>query len=393
MEGSSIESVIRVGGVFLGEEEIAAAAEVMRSGRLAAGPRAAAFERRFADYLGCRHAVALNSGTAALHLSLAALGIGPGDEVIVPPLTFFSTVASVLYQGAVPVFADIEEASLCLDPADVRRRLTPRTRAILAVHLFGDAADVDGLGEIAAERGIALIEDAAQAHGTEHRGRKVGAIGDVGVFSFYATKHMTTGEGGALVTDRDDVAHRALALRNHGMSDPDTHRWLGYNYRMPEVAAAIGLVQLGKLDALNERRIANSERLLDQVARMGLPGVRVLPRRPHVRHTYFWCPVLIDPARLGMTAEELAARLLALGVETRSRYREPLYRQPLLRPEALSRSQGRPAGPLPRYGELRLPVAERVAGSVLGLPNHPGLGPADLDRVAAALAAAAGAGA
>ncbi len=388
MGGASLESVIRVGKPFVGEEEIAAAAEVMRSGRLAAGPRADEFERRFAEYLGCRHVVALNSGTAALHLSLAALGIGPGDEVIVPPLTFFSTVASVLHQGAVPVFADIEETSLCLDPEDVKRRLTSRTRAVLVVHLFGDAADMNGLGEVAAGSGVALIEDAAQAHGTEHRDRKVGGIGDVGVFSFYATKHMTTGEGGALATDRDDLADRARALRNHGMSDADTHRWLGYNYRMPEVAAAIGLVQLGKLETLNAKRIANSRRLLDKIAGMNLPGIRVLPERPHVRHTYFWCPILIDEGRLGMTAGELAARLLELGVETRSRYREPLYKQPILQPERGSHSLGRFAGTLPRYGELCLPVAERVAGNVLGLPNHPGLGPADLGRVADALASA-----
>ena len=172
------------------------------------------------------------------------------------------------------------------------------------------------------------------------------------------------------------------------MSDSDTHRWLGYNYRMPELAAAIGLVQLGKLDALNERRIANSRYLLDRVAQMDLPGVRVLPRRPHVRHTYFWCPIVVDETRLGMTAKELAGRLCALGVETRSRYRAPLYKQPVLQPDALPPSLGRFVGSLPRYGELRLPVAERVAGSVLGLPNHPGLDPADLDRVVDALVSA-----
>lgn len=374
--------LIPVGKVFLDEEEIAAAAEAMRSGRLAAGPRAEEFERRFAEYLGCRHAVSLNSGTAALHLALAALGVGPGDEVIVPPLTFFATVAAVLYQGAVPVFADIEADSLCLDPEDVRRRLTPRTRAILVVHLFGDSADMDGLKAAASGKGIALVEDAAQAHGTEWKGKKAGTLGEAGIFSFYATKHMTTGEGGALVTDRDDIALSARSLRNHGMTDYDTHRRLGYNYRMPEIAAAIGLVQLKKLDGLNERRIANSRYLLDKVAGMDLPGIRTFRPRPGVRHTYFWCPILIDEERLGMTSQDLAARLRKAGVETRSRYREPLYRQPALLanwplPDA------RPA-----YEELRLPVAERVSGRLLGLPNHPGLDRGDLDRVAETLAAA-----
>ena len=367
------------------DEEIAAVTKVLRSGRLASGSSVLEFESRFAAYLGCEHAVAVNSGTAALHLALLCLKIGPGDEVIVPPLTFFSTVAAILYVGAIPVFADIEPSSLCLDPKDVKRCITSQTRAILPVHIYGNAAEMDSLKELAKVNGLALVEDAAQAHGTEYKGKKVGTFSDAGVFSFYATKHMTTAEGGILVTNSGRIAKLAKSLRNHGMKDYDTHQWLGYNYRMNEISAAIGLVQLKKLDVLSEKRIKNSKYLSACFAEMNLSGITVFEGNEDVRHTYYWFPIYIDKNRIGVEAKEFAKRMRCKGIETRSRYNEPLYAQPLLQAGSVPYPGGQFFSRLPDFGTLHLPVAERIMGQMLGLPNHSGLGKNELDRVVQAV--------
>lgn len=362
---------VQVAKPFVGQEELEAVQEVLVSGRYVSGPRVQEFERALADYLGADYAVAVNSGTAALHLALQVLGIGRGDEVIVPPLTFFATIEAVLYTGARPVFADIDAESFCLDPQDVQAKITSSTRAIIPVHLWGNAAEMDQLLALAKQHNIYLIEDAAQAHGTEYKGKKVGALGDIGCFSFFATKHITTGEGGALITNSQEWAEQARRLRSHGMADRDTHEFLGYNYRMPEMAGAMGTVQLKKLDQLNKKRVQNSLYLLKSLSKKRPPWLQVPVLRKDVFHTFFWCPIIIDEDKLGYSTKQLAQNLKDRGVETRSRYWEPLYKQPVLQklyPEA-------------GYQQLFLPVAEKYAGKVLGLPNHPGLSRAELDYV------------
>ena len=250
---------IPVAAPSVGEEEVEAVRRVLLSGQYVSGPKVKEFEQKFAKYIGTDFAVAVNSGTVALHIAMEALGVGQGDEVIVPPITFFATVSSVLYLRAVPVFADIDPTDLCLSPKSVARCISPRTKAIMPVHLFGAAAKMDALGEIARKYGVCLVEDCAQAHGSEYKKQKVGSLGHAGAFSFFATKHMTTGEGGMITTNDPELAETCRIIRNHGMIDRDTHVRLGFNNRMTEIEAALGLVQLEKLDDLNQKRIKNSK--------------------------------------------------------------------------------------------------------------------------------------
>lgn len=374
-------SRIKVAQPFVGEEEIDAVKEVLLSGRYISGVKVREFEEAFAQYLGVEHAAALNSGTAALHVSLALVGVGPGDEVIVPPLTFFSTVSAVLHQYGVPVFADIDPVSYCLDPVDVERKITSRTKAIIPVHLFGNAVEMDRLLAIAREHGIAVVEDCAQAHGTRYKGKKVGVLGDIGIFSFFATKHITTGEGGMLVTNNREWGEKARMIRSHGLIDRDNHHYLGYNYRMNEIAAAIGLMQLPKLEHLNKKRIDNSLYLIRELEKRRVPWLTTPQLMDHVRHTFFWCPMLIDEVRLGMSTNALVHQLKESGIETRNRYWEPLYRQKILVEKDAHPHRVNFISNNIDYKKVYLDNAEKIVGRLLGLPNHPGLDKNQLDRV------------
>jgi len=364
--------VVKVAAPQVSEEEVAAVREVLLSGRYISGPKVEKFERLFADYIGVKYAVAVNSGTAALQAALMAIGVGAGDEVVVPALTFFSTATSVMHQNAVPVFADISLANYCLDPEDLERRITPRTKAVIPVHYFGHAAEMDQIKEIAARHNIKIVEDCAQSHGTPYKGQKTGSIGDLGAFSFFATKHMTTGEGGAITTNNPEWAELARQFRSHGMKGRNDHILLGYNYRMTEMAAAMGIVQLGKLDALNEARIRVSETLIERLK--DIPWM-TLPQVPdYVRHTYFWLHAWIDEEKLGFSTQELIARLRQKKIEVRHRYVEPLYRQRLLQldnPHCPFHGLQYRGVDIPAYGEMYLPNAEKVAGHIIGLPNRP----------------------
>jgi perosamine synthetase len=371
---------VRVSSPQVGEQEAQAVREVLLSGSYVSGAKVKAFEQRFAAYIGVAEAVAVSSGTAALHAALSALDLGPGDEVVVPALTFFATVTSVIHQGAVPIFADITMDDYCMSAEDFARRVTPRTKAVVPVHLFGYAADMAAINAVAKEHGIKVVEDCAQSHGTRYRGTMTGALGDLGAFSFFATKHMTTGEGGMVTTNDSDVATRMRIFRNHGLSGRDDHVTLGYNYRMTEMAAALGLIQVEQLDSRNEARVRRSEELLRCIA--DVPWLQVPKVRNEQNPTYFWCPILIDEGKLGFSTRELIGRLRERGVETRHRYVAPLYRQPLLT-ENMPRILRLAAGAnLPDYGSLRLPNAERVAGHVIGLPNRPDMTDAEMEYVA-----------
>ena len=378
-----MDNFIKVAEPSVGEEEIEAVAEVLRSGRYVQGPKVKEFEERFADYIGTRYAVATNSGTAALHISLAAAGVGTGDDVIVPALTFFSTATSVIHNNAIPIFADIDRETYCLDAGDMEKRITEKTRAVIPVHFYGHPAEMDSVMEIAQVHNLLVIEDAAQAHGAEYKGQKIGSLGNIGCFSFYATKNMTTGEGGMITTNDADIAEKARIIRNHGMTSHDDHTALGYNYRMNEISAAIGLVQLSKLDKLNEIRTKNSMYLLNELRGVGwlnLPKIK-----PYVKHAFFWCPVRVDEGKLGMKTKDLMAKLRERGVEVRHRYVAPLYKQPmLLKQNAYPKKcpfscpfYGRKTD----YSQLNCPNAEKIAGKIIGLPNHPNLTQKQLDEV------------
>ena len=343
----------------MGPEEQAAVAAVLSSGQLAQGARVAEFESAFARYVGCEEAVAVSSGTEALRLALLAAGVGPGDEVVVPALTFVATASSVIMCGGVPVVADVDPRTFCLDPASTEAAMSERTRAVVPVHLYGHPADLDALMAVCRGRGVVVIEDAAQAHGARYKGKRVGAIGTCGCFSFYPTKNMTTGEGGMVTTHDHDIAGRLRLLRQHGQAGPYDYRLLGYNSRMTEVEAAIGLVQLGKLERFNEARRLNAAELTE-----GLDGAVVTPEvalwAEHVYHQY----TVRAQGRDG-----LRAHLQSRGVATGVYYPQALSQLPVL--AGAARVPARPA------------VAEALCAEVLSLPVHPGLAPGDVEAIVA----------
>jgi perosamine synthetase len=351
---------------LLGEEEEEAVRKVIRSGILAHGPEVEAFEKEFAEYLGVKHVIAVSNGTTALDVALKAAGIKPGDEVITTPFTFIATANSILYQNARPVFADIDPETYTLDPNSVMELVTPRTRAILVVHLYGHPADIDPIKEIAEDHKLILIEDAAQAHGAMYKGVKVGGIGDVSAFSFYPTKNMTTGEGGAVATNDDEIARRARLIRNHGQERRYYHIMLGYNYRMTSIAAAIGRVQLRKLDSMNEARRKNAAQLTGIISRLnGLVPPVEKNWAYHVYHQY----VVRVTGECKYTRDELKTLVEEKGIGTGVHY-------PLIIPDQ------------PLYKELGIdcpkgcPEASQAARQVLSLPVHPLVGEEELTYIA-----------
>ncbi len=380
--------MIPIARPLLGPEEEEAVLGVLQSGLLTQGPQVAAFEEAFAAHLGARYAVAASSGTTALHLALLAHGLGPGDEVVVPSFTFIAPVAAVLYVGARPVFADIDPATFTVDPVSVAANLTRRSKAILVVHLYGLPADLAPLAALAQDRGLALIEDACQAHGARYQGRAVGTFGTA-AFSFYPSKNMTTGEGGMVTTNSAKVAQDCRILRSHGMKSRYVHEVLGYNYRLTEVAAAIGLCQLKRLDEWNQARRANAARLTAGLRGLEGWGVRapvVPPGREHVFHQY---TIRVRPG----DRADLQAHLAARGIETRVYYPVPAHRQPMLAPgrpapgsgARLPADRAQPDALVPADHRQMLPETALAASEVLSLPVHPGLTPEETDLIAAAV--------
>ncbi|MEK6851457.1 MAG: DegT/DnrJ/EryC1/StrS family aminotransferase, partial [Candidatus Thermoplasmatota archaeon] len=311
----------------LGDEEKRAVLEVLDSGILAQGPRVKAFEEAFAAYVGRKHAVAVCNGTAALHVALLAQGIGKGQEVLVPPLTFFASAATVLQCGARVRFADIEEDTYNLDPGKAKRALTAKSKAIMPVHLFGQTATMDPIRELAAERDLVVIEDACQAHGAEYKGRKAGALGHTACFSFYPTKNMTTTEGGWIVPAAAAVADRCRMLRDQGQGAKYVPDGVGFNLRMTEVCAAIGLVQLRRLDGFVQRRRETAHYLTEHL--QDVKGLALPAERPDRIHSFYQYIVRATP-KFPMSRDDLVKFLTDRGVGSRPSYPVPLYEQKAL---------------------------------------------------------------
>ncbi len=345
--------MIQVAKPYIGQDEIDNVIKVLNSGRLAQGPWVKRFEEEYSEYINVKHTVAVNSGTAAQHLILAAMDLGPGDQVIVPAITFFSTASAVIHQNAEPVFADVDPKTFNMAPESFKEQVTSKTRAVVPVHLYGWPCEMTPILEYAEDKGIKVLEDSCQAHGASYHGKKTGSIGDSAFFSFYATKNITTGEGGTITTDDEDLARKTRILRSHGMTTRDDHVTIGYNYRMNEIQASIGCAQLPKLDKFNAIRSKHSDYLLSKLEHIS--WLRIPEKKPHIDPVYFWCPIFIDEDKLGFSTLELRKKLMDAGVETRHRYTAPLYRQQALRG---------------RYDSVYLPNAEHAAGKVLGLPNH-----------------------
>ncbi|MFS2280418.1 DegT/DnrJ/EryC1/StrS family aminotransferase [Microbacterium sp. OR21] len=355
---------------IIGDEEREAVDRVMRSGMVAQGPEVAAFEAEFSEhFVPGRPSVAVNSGTAGLHLGLLAAGVGAGDEVIVPSFTFAATGNSVALTGGTPVFVDIEPETFTLDPAAVAAAITPQTKGILPVHLYGHPARMRELEKLAAERGVALYEDAAQAHGASLDGRPVGSFGEFAMFSLYPTKNMTSGEGGMVTTATAEIARRVKLLRNQGMERQYENEVIGFNARMTDIHAAIGRVQLTKVDAWTKTRQANAA-FLDA----NLRGVVVPPVAEGAVHVYHQYTIRVPEDRDGFVRALKDEHQVGSGVY----YPIPNHRLPSLAPYAPG---------------LDLPETERAAREVVSLPVHPSLTQADLERIVTAVNTVAGAGA
>jgi perosamine synthetase len=358
--------MIPIAKPLIGQEEVRGVIDVLQSGTIAEGPRVRDFEEAFASYVGTRHAVAVNSGTAALLVALQAAGIGPGDEVIVPPFTFIATANAVLYAGARPVFADVEPSTFNIDPADIERKITGHTRAIIPVDLYGHPAPMDEIMAIAAKHGLRVIEDACQAHGATLDGKRCGSF-DMGCFSFYPTKNMTTSEGGMLTTDDAAVAEKARMLRSHGSKVRYYHEMLGFNLRMTDISAAIGLAQLRKVDRYNDLRIGNAQRLNDKL--QGIKGIVTPATRPGCHHVFHQYTIRVTPG-FGMSRDEAVRRLNAAGIGTGIYYPVPIHLQQLYRDLGYDESH---------------PVSEMLAGEVISLPVHPSVTPQEIDTIADAI--------
>lgn len=367
----------------IGDADIEAVIDALRSDWLTTGPRVAQFEKAFADFCGAREAVAVNSGTAALHAAMRALHVGRGDEVIVPAITFAASANAAVYEGATPVFADVEADTLLVNPASVAAHLTPRTKAIVAVDYAGQPADYDALRAIARSRGIRIVADACHAPGATYHGRKAGTLADISCFSFHPVKHLTTGEGGMCVTDNAELALHMRRFRNHGIDSDHRKREaegtfaydmveLGYNYRMPDILCALGLAQLQRLPRWIEKRCAIAA-VYDE-AFADVPHVRPLAVRPGRTHVYHLYVVRIDSKALGIDRAQVFAKLRGQGIGVNVHY-APVYLH------SFYRARG--------YAPGLCPVAEKISQDILTLPLFPAMTKADAARVVDAVAALA----
>jgi dTDP-4-amino-4,6-dideoxygalactose transaminase len=351
----------------IGEEEIEAVVKVMRSGYLTsglgAGPMVTQFEKNFAKFAGAKHAVAVNTGTAALHSAVVAAGVKLGDEVILPSFTFVATAEAVAMAGGKPVFADIDPETYNVAPSEIERAVTKKTKAIVPVDLYGLSADMKPIREIAAKHGLTIVEDAAQAHGLTYDGKPPGAYADAACWSLYASKNMTTGEGGVTTTNDDKIAETLKMLRTHGEKAKYASQMLGYNYRMSEIQAAIGVVQLEKLPAFWAKRRANAKRLTEILKKT---EKLQLPEEPKGdRHSWYLYTV-----RLVKGTESERNRILdelkKKGIGAEAYYVNPVHLMPYY---------------LDRFGARKLPETEKAAKQVFSLPVHPGVTEEQVDYI------------
>lgn len=361
--------MISMSSADLDESDIRAVLDVLRSGRLALGPKAVEFEQLMAEYVGVKHAVAVSSGTAALHLIVRALGLEPGDEVLVPSFTFAASVNALLYERVTPVFVDIEPETYNLDPEDLERRITPRTKAIMAVDIFGHPAEWDEILRIADKYGLRVIDDSCEALGAEYRGRKIGQFGDAAAFAFYPNKQMTTGEGGIIVTNNDEIARLARSMRNQGRGEMGAwleHERLGYNYRMDEMSAALGVSQLRRIETFLAKRERVARMYTERLRRFS--WVRPPVVKPYVRMSWF---VYVVTLAEGLERDPVMREMEALGVPSRG-YFAPVHLQPYVR-KMLGTEPG------------MLPLTESIARRTIALPFHNNLTEAQVERVVEAL--------
>jgi perosamine synthetase len=374
------EKILPYGRQWLDEEDIQAVIKVLRSDWLTTGPKVAAFEQVFADFVGAREAVAVSSGTAALHAAMYAIGIGPGDEVVVPPMTFAASANCVVFQGGTPVFADVDPDTLLLDPAHVEAKITPRTKAILAVDYTGQPCDYDALRAMADRHGLILMADACHALGGSYKGRPVGSLADLSTFSFHPVKHVTTGEGGTITADDLDLAQRMRVFRNHGITSDHRQReqqgsWfyemvdLGYNYRLTDLQCALGMNQLRKLPGWVARRQEIARRY--DAAFTEIPAVKPLGVREDVSHAYHLYVIRLNLDQLQVDRARVFVALRAEGIGVNVHY-IPVHLHPFYR-ERFGTGPG------------LCPVVERAYERLISLPMFPRMSDQDANNVIVAV--------
>lgn len=351
--------MIPVSKPFIGEEEKAYVLEVLNSGMLAQGPKVAKLEEKFAQLCGVKHAIATTSGTTALHVSLLAHGIGPGDEVITTPFTFIASANSIIFTGAKPVYVDVDEETFNINPSLIEAAITSKTKAILPVHLFGYVCDMDALQSIADRHNLIIIEDACQAVGASYNGKIAGSFG-TGAFSLYATKNVMSGEGGMITTSDDDIAEKCRMIRSHGMKRRYYHDMLGYNFRMSDLHAAIGLAQIDRIEDFTRARNKNAHYLNQNIKSVLTPKVKA--GYGHVWHQY---TIRVDGGR---DRDAAVKQLADGGVGSGVFYPVPAHQQQYMRD---------------LVGEYHLPIAEKLAKEVISLPVHPQLSQIDLETIVA----------
>jgi perosamine synthetase len=355
----------------LTEQDYAAVMDAMRAGWISgAGPQIDAFETRWAAYCGRKHGVALANGTVALQCAVALLDLQPGDEVIMPTFTIISCALPVVLAGAVPVLVDCDQQTWTMDVNQVEARITPRTRAIMPVHIYGHPVDMDPLLDLAERYHLQVVEDAAEAHGADYRGRRIGSFGTSSTFSFYANKLLTTGEGGMLLVDDDHLAERARRLRNLGFQPGRRflHAELGFNYRLTNMQAALGLAQVDRMDEIVARKRRMGQAYTERLSEVA--GLELQVQQPWAR-SVFWMFGLVLSEDTGLDAEQFAARLKSTGVETRPFFLG-MHEQPVLREQGL-------------FAGESYPVAERIARQGLYLPSGLALDEAQIDQVCQAV--------
>jgi perosamine synthetase len=358
-----MKKFIPIAKPIINEKGLEEVIKVLRSGRWAQGPKIKEFEEAFARYIGVKHAIAMSNGSFALQLGILSCGVKPNDEIITTPFSFIASSNSILYSQAKPVFADIDPKTFNLNPEKVNDKITPRTKAILLVHLYGQPCNMDAFREICEDKNLILIEDACQAHGAEFEKKKVGSFGKVGCFSFYATKNLTTGEGGMVVTDSDEIANMCRLIRNHGQEGDYFHPMLGFNFRITEMQAAIGVEQLRNLDAWNEVRYNNASYLTNEIEKVS--GIVPPFIDPRVKHAFHQFTVRVTKESK-MSRDELHEKMVKNGIEAKILYPIPIHKQPVYQKLG--------------YND-KLPEAELAAKEVLSLPVHPLVSKKDLDFI------------
>ena len=353
--------MIPIAKPLIGKEEQEAVLDALKSGIVAQGPKVEEFEKNFADYCNTKYAVAVHSGTAALHLALMAIGIKEGDEVITTPFSFIASANCILYVNAKPVFADIDEKTFNISPDSIIKKITDKTKAIIPVHLYGQPCDMKAIMEIAQDRNLKILEDACQAHGADFNNKKVGSFGDASAFSFYPTKNMTTSEGGMITTNDKEFAEKAKIFRNHGQIKRYEHEFLGYNLRMTDISAAIGIEQLKKLDKFNQKRIENACYLTQKIEKIrGINPPFILKNVKHVFHQY---TIKIENGR----RDEINKKLNESGIGTGIHYPILINEQPFYRKM--------------NYNTDETPAAKEMVKKVLSLPVHPSVTKENLEYI------------